>query len=233
MPKSRRRAGQNIRNLAFKRRMKAIMAFIAAGLVIILPVALIRAFSNFMEQLSSTNGSESQISINLPPIFYVMLVVVALGLVASGVLLWQKADRADQGAKGEESTGQALVHLERMGWQIEYGLRLGKGLGDIDIVCISPQNKAFVIDVKSHRGTVKTDGKKLYRQMGSNQYPFEKDFLSQVMKQALQVKSQKGLNFVTPIVAFSDARVAMSSGKVRGVYVVEKARLDPLLKSLG
>jgi cysteine synthase len=123
--------------------------------------------------------------------------------------------------------------LEREGWQIEYGMRLGNRLGDADIVCVSPQNNAYVIDVKSHRGEVFADGAVLSRRMGTQTYPFEKNFLAQAMQQALQVKQQKGLSFVTPIVAFSNAKVSISSGKLQKVYVVSKSQLIPLLKSLG
>ena len=122
--------------------------------------------------------------------------------------------------------------LEKEGWQIEYGMYLGNKLGDADIVCISPQAKAFVIDVKSHRGKIIVQEKQLARRMGNVIHPFEKDFVSQAMKQALQVKKQKNLKFVTPIVAFSQAKVSVPNGKLQNVYVVEKSRLVGLLKSL-
>jgi hypothetical protein len=156
-----------------------------------------------------------------------------LSFTANGVFLWKRANHADQGAKGEEDTAQALFQLEQEGWKVEYGMRLGRGLGDADIVCISPQNKAYVIDVKSHKGEVTTDGKQLYRRMGKTTYPFEKNFLNQAMKQALQVKEQKNLNFVTPVVTFSDAKVLVPSNRLQKVYVIDKLRLVSLLKSLG
>ncbi|MEA5620410.1 NERD domain-containing protein [Cronbergia sp. UHCC 0137] len=233
MPKSSRQAGQNIRELADKRRLKAIGSFVSAGLIIFCPFFLVKAFENFLKPISSVNRSQQQFSLNLPPILYVFLVIIALGLIVKGISLWKLANRADQGAKGEEDTAQVMSELQQEGWQIEYGMRLGNKLGDADIICISPQNKAYVIDVKSHRGEVTTDGKQLYRRMGKTSDPFEKDFLAQSMKQALQVKKQKNLSFVTPIVAFSDAKVSVPSGKVQKVYVVEKAKLISLLKSLG
>ncbi len=154
-------------------------------------------------------------------------------MVANGSFLWKRANHADQGAKGEEDTAQEISQLAQLGWQVDYGMRLGSGLGDADIVCISPQNKAYVIDVKSHRGEVTTDGKQLYRRMGKTTYSFEKSFLKQAMKQALQVKKQKNLSFVTPIVSFSDAKVSVPSSRIQNVYVIEKLKLVPLLKSLG
>jgi Nuclease-related domain len=233
MPKVTRRAGQNIRELAFRRRVKAVTFFISAGLVLFLPFFWVRTYENFLRRISSLHSAQPQSSLNLPPIFYAMFAIAALGLVSNGIFLWKRANHADQGAKGEEDTAQAIVQLEQEGWRIDYGMRFSNKLGDADIVCISPQNKAYVIDVKSHKGEVTTDGRQLYRRMGKTTYPFEKNFLEQAMKQALQVKKQKGLGFVTPIVAFSDAKVLVSSDKLQNVYVVEKARLVALLKSLG
>lgn len=233
MARTNRRAGQNVRELAFKRRVKAIVAFVSAGLVIFLPFFLIKGLERFLKQLSTLNPAQAHTSLNLPPTFYLLFVLAALGLVAKGTFWWRRADHADQGAKGEEAIAQTMLQLEQENWKIEYGMRLGGGLGDADIVCISPKQKAYVIDVKSHRGEVITDGQRLLKQMGKQTYPFEKDFLSQVTRQALQVKQQKNLNYVTPIVAFSDARVSVPSGKLQKVYVVEKARLVALLKSLG
>lgn len=232
MPKSSRRAGQNIRELALKRRLKSITSFASAGLILFFPFLLVRAYSHLLK-LAASGSAQPQPSLTLPIALYALFGIMALALVANGVFLWKRANHADQGARGEEETAQEMIELEQAGWQIEYGLRLGNRLGDADIVCISPQNKAFVIDVKSHRGEVTSDGKQLYRRMGKTTYPFEKNFLAQAMKQALQVRQQKSLNFVTPIVAFSNARVSVSSGRLQKVYVVEKSRLVSLLKSLG
>jgi len=232
MRKSGKKAGHNIRNLAMKRRAKAVMSLASAPFLMCLPFILNNMFSNFSNQLS-LGRSESQAALNLPPFFYVAFVLAGLGSVLNGLYWWKRADHADQGAQGEEEVAQTLVGLEVAGWQIEYGMRLGNRLGDADIVCISPRQKAYVIDVKSHRGTVFSDGQKLYRMMGKQKYPFEKDFLKQVMQQAFQVKRQKNLKFVTPIVAFSNAKVAVSAGKLQQVYVVEKSRLSMLLEKLG
>lgn len=233
MLKASRQAGQNIRELALKRRVKAIISFASAGLAVSLPFLVVKVFEPLLNPISVLNPSQPQILLNLPPLVYLFCVIAALGLVVEGVSLWKRADRADQGAKGEKDMAQEMLQLEQESWQVEYGLRLGGGLGDADIVCISPQSKAYVIDVKSHRGEVTTDGKHLYRRMGKTTYPFEKNFLDQAMKQAFQVKKQKSLSFVTPIVAFSDAKVSIPSGKSKKVYVVEKSRLVSLLKSLG
>ena len=233
MPKQSRRAGQNIRDLALERRFKAITSFIGAGLLIVLPFFVVKSFNDFLQQASFSNSDQHQASINMPFVFYLAFIVMAFCLGANGVFLWQRANRADQGARGEEEIGSELSSLEREGWSIEYGMRLGNKLGDADIVCISPQGKAYVIDVKSHKGEVIADGGQLSRRMGKAKYSFEKDFITQVMKQALQVRVQKDWKFVTPILAFSAAKVSVPSNKLRNVYVVEKAKLVPLLRSLG
>jgi hypothetical protein len=233
MSKRGRRAGQNIRELALKRRSKAVISFVEAGLAIVVPLLLVTPFDTFIKQITSKNLSQSPQLFNIALIFYVMLIAIALGLILKGTSLWKRANHADQGARGEEDVSRELSQLEREGWKIEYGMRLGNRLGDADVVCISPQEKAYVIDVKSHKGEVGVDGEQLCRHMGRTSYPFEKDFISQSMKQALQVRKQKNLKFVTPILAFSEAKVYVPSNRLRKVYVVEKSRLVSLLKSLG
>ena len=228
MPR-RRRAGQNIRELALRRRMRAIAAFVQAGLVLFSPLLLAKFLDNFWRQLPSSE-SETQPLLQLP-LFYIFAVVVSLYLIAQGIFLWKRANNADQGAIGEEEIAQEMIQLEQDGWQIDYGLRLGKG--DVDIVCTSPRDKTYVIDVKSHRGEVIADREQLRRRMGKTTYGFEKNFLSQAMRQAIQIKELRNLSFVTPVIVFSSARVSVPNGKLKNVYVVEKSRLVSLLRSLG
>jgi Nuclease-related domain len=233
MSKRGRRAGQNIRELELKRRTKAIYSFGSAVVVVSLPFILVRLFEPFLKPFNASVPPQKQLSLNLPPIYYILFLVLALLLVANGIYYWKRASHAAQGAKGEEDVSRELSQLEREGWKIEYGMRLGNGLGDADIVCISPRDKAYVIDVKSYKGEVMVDGEKLHRRMGKTKYPFEKDFVAHMMKQALQVRKQKGLTFVTPILAFSEAKVSVPSNSLRKVHIVEKSRLVSLLKSLG
>ncbi len=236
MPKRNRRPGQNIRELERKRRIRAIYSFASAALLVCLPFFLTRLFEPFLNSWKASFPLQKQFSLHFSPIFYyvffVFFFVLALLLVANGLYYWKRATHAAQGAKGEEDTARELSQLEYEGWTIEYGMRLGNRLGDADIVCISPEGKAYVIDVKSHKGEVVVYGEQLYRRMGKTNYPFEKDFINQTVKQALQVRKQKGLKFVTPILVFSQAKVSVRSNRLRQVYVVEKAKLVSLLKSL-
>jgi len=229
MPKANRQAGQNIRALAIKRRTKAIVSFASAGFVAIFPFLLTGLFNDFLQRLPSARPPAP---LSMPPIAYLTFTVLALVLVANGMYLWKRANHADQGAKGEEDVALEMRSLQQNNWKVDFTLRLEGGLGDADIVCISPGNKAFVIDVKSHRGEIVADGDKLSRRMGQNVYPFEKDFLKQATRQAVQVKKQKKLEFVTPIIAFSNARVSLRKNPFQKVYVVEKTQLVKLLRSL-
>ena len=228
MPK----AGQNVHNLALRRRVNAMIAFIAAGVIAVVPFLLVGMFSDFVRGLPTAPGAKPA-TISMPPLFYVAFIGVAAMSAGQGFYLLKRAKHADQGAKGEEDIAQVLTPLEDQGWELRYGTKLN-GLGDVDIICVSPAKKVFVIDVKSHNGEIilTQDGKGLCRRMGQSVYGFEKDFVQQTMKQALQVKKQMNVKFVTPIVAFSRARVAIPSGKVNSVHVVDKANLISLLKSL-
>ncbi|QKD81490.1 NERD domain-containing protein [Thermoleptolyngbya sichuanensis A183] len=227
------RAGQNVRKLALKRRVKAIFLFVMAGLAIASTISL-HQVSLQLSQLTTGTATSNQSSQSLQFSLYLSGGAIALGAAFGGLYLWKRAGHADQGAQAEEAIAKLLNPLIAEGWQIEYGLWLGKGLGDADVVCLSPRQQAFVIDVKSHRGTVVTDGVRLLREFGAEKKPFEKDFLRQVKLQAVQVKSQKNWSFfVTPILAFSTAKVALPSDeKIEGVYVVEAQRLVDLLRSL-
>ena len=232
MPQQQNRAGQTIRQLALRRRVKSIASFTIAGLFTLSPFFLIKNVGPLLGRLTSNNSLAQLFSYALP-IVYGGFLIASLFLIVCGIRFWEMANRADQGARGEEITSRELSILKGEGWIFEYGMRLGNGLGDADILCVSPREKAYVVDVKSHRGEVMTDGQMLSRRMGRTSYPFEKDFIAQTMKQALQVRKQEGFSFVTPILSFSEAKVEIPGNRIRNVYVVERADLVSLLRSLG
>lgn len=234
MSKSHRKAGENIRKLATKRKLKAAIAFTSAIVSFGGSIYLSNAFKNLANQLLTISSTSSNVKTpDFSYVFYGVGLILAMGFVSQGLVLWKRAKHAEQGAAGEEVIAQTLLPLVQEGWQFEYGLMLGKGLGDADIIGLSPKGKGFVIDVKSHGGEVGVEGDRLYRRYGRKSYPFEKDFLASSMKQAYQVKEVKQLSFVTPIVAFSRANVNVGSNKLKGVYVVGRSQLIPLLKKLG
>ncbi|MBD2097077.1 NERD domain-containing protein [Trichocoleus sp. FACHB-591] len=215
------RAGQNVRVMARQRRTKAVLAFSIASLWILLPWVL----PWFLQFFFPT------IVLLLPGWVYLSCLVPAGFSYFQAQRLWSKANRADQGAAGEEAIATVLAPLQSEGWQMEFGVR-DRSVGDVDVFLLSPQGRAYTIDVKSHRGEVQSDGKQLYRQYGRSQYPFERDFLNQAKRQAVAMKKLKRLTFVTPVVAFSQARVEVEQNPIAGVYVVGKQDLVRCLRSL-
>lgn len=208
------RAGQNIRVMALKRRIKALSLFGMAGLLGVLPVLL---------------PGILKIPVNLPNWAYLGCFGVTVLCVIQALYLWKRANHADQGAAGEEQIAAILKPLQSQGWQVEYNIPI-RGLGDVDVFLLSPQGNAYTIDVKSHQGEVHKDGKQLYRQY-ERRYSFEKDFLREAKRQAVSIKELKKLRFVTPIVAFSRANVLVGREPVAGVYVLGVSELLPFLRS--
>lgn len=217
------RAGNNIRKMALKRRFKAIQLLIATALLVCLPFA----GNAFIQQLAIITKT----AVVMPVWIYPMCFSMAALTLWSGVYLWKRANHADQGAKGEEDIAALLKPLSQEGWQVEYGIR-DRHLGDIDIFLLSPRKRAYTIDVKSHKGQVRSQDGKLYRQYGQTRYPFEKDFLSQAKQQAIAMKDQKRLGFVTPIVVFSAAKVEISANPIAHVYVFGKETILHQLRLL-
>lgn len=202
------KAGRTIGQLAQERRNKALQQFGTAGVLVL-------------------------VSIIVSPRLGALGILVVLGvgvyswhLIVEGCKFWKMADRAEQGAKGEEIVGLLLKELEQAGWKIQYNLPIPR-LGDADVFLSSPKDNHFVVDVKSHSGEVFFENGVLKKRFGNTVYSFEKDFLAKVMQQALTVKTIKGLKFVTPILCFTEARLDIGTvnNKARGVYVMKKEAL--------
>jgi Holliday junction resolvase-like predicted endonuclease len=192
-----RKAGGSIREMAWDRKVDATQKFLlAAGCVA---------------------GS-----------FILPAPVALLGLAGAGIFAYQgkqqldSAARADQGAKGEEEIAQLLKKLPA-GWKVEYN-RPVQGVGDIDVIVSSPNQRTWSIDVKSHNGTIFLEGDQLKKRMGKNVYPLGKDFLIAAKRQASLLQKMDRLSWVTPVICFSDAQVQISK-PVNKVHVVEKSEL--------
>ncbi len=201
--------GQNVRRLAQKRRIRASPYLLAA----MFSLGLATLFLN-------------------SPVILAVLVLIAIVNAIRGASLLELAKRADQGA-AKRILAKPYSLCFKMAGKLNLGVRLGRSLADIDIVCTSPQQKTYAIEVKSHRGKIFTKKQKLYRHLGKSQRVFEKDFLAQAKYQALQVKEKRNLSYVTPILVFANAQVSINASQIQKVYVVEKSQLVPLLKSLG
>lgn len=212
-------AGENIRQLAERRKSKAIQRFFFAGILFIIPIVLY--------SISSITG----ISIFI----YIGCLVGAAFLAYKGQKLWSASQRAEQGAKAEKTTALVLSELEREGWEVEYNIPL-KGWGDGDAFLRSPKGNYFVIDTKSDGGTIFFDGTNLMKRYGKDIYPFSnnKDVLKAARGQALSLKKMKDVHFVTPVICFSraDLDIKAINNKVENVYILNYDSLVRILKKV-
>ena len=207
-------AGQNIRRLARQRRWAAVRLWGGAGLLVLLPLMLL------------AQGTILALWV------YGLCLLLAAGLIWQGRARWQRAHHAAQGAAAEVEIATVLRALTDQQWQVEYGVQ-HPHIGDVDILLRSPQGKVYAIDVKSHRGTVRSEQDTLYRHYGSARYPFEKDFLKQVKHQAVVMRDRKQVRYVTPLLVFANATVEVAPNPIAGVYVLPKAQLLNCLQALG
>jgi Holliday junction resolvase-like predicted endonuclease len=225
------RAGQNIRQLALKRRLDAL-GLGSVGLLLLLWPAIWTLWGQawwartrqFSPQLNLWGG----------------LALFALGalLLCQAHYTWQRSNHAAQGARGEEAVAKRLQPLLKAGWQIAFGLA-DRQVGDIDVFLQSPQGNAYVIDVKSHGGTVFCQAGRLQRRYGKTVYAFEKDFLAQVRQQA-QVMGRRTECPVVPILVFTKAQVDVPASPiadpalvVEPVHVWHQSELLSRLRQLG
>lgn len=215
------RVGQNVRDMAARRRMQAIALF---GLAVVGAIAVPLFIYAFFLALGSA----------LPAWFPLVGVgagfAVAVVCIQKGRYLWMRANHADQGAAGEEAVARSLAPLIHSGWAVEYGVR-DRRVGDVDVVLVSPNGKVFTIDVKSHQGQVTAQGDTLYRGTGRRRKRFEKNFINQAKRQAIAIRDQRQCAFVTPLIVFSNANVAVDY-PIGTVYVTSRQEMCRLLRSL-
>ncbi|WP_346289134.1 hypothetical protein [Sphaerothrix gracilis] len=123
MARSPRRAGQNVRKMALHRRSKAVSLWLVALGLAIAPVILQRAIAEF-------SRAEKRTAPALPPTFVYTYGLFWTGSAVSvwrGRKFWQRANRADQGARAEEEIAQLLQPLTEAGWRFDYNMPLGGG----------------------------------------------------------------------------------------------------------
>jgi hypothetical protein len=105
--------------------------------------------------------------------------------------------------------------------------------GDNQTVATSPQGKTFCIVVKTDRGRIGSDGRTVFRLVDQTQNPFSTDFIAQTKQRAARVQQRLRLSHVVPVLAFSDALVAIESNPILGVYVMKAEDLRRSLLELG
>lgn len=122
------------------------------------------------------------------------------------------------GAVGEEEVATVLQRLPPT-WRVERNIPLECG-GDIDFLLTSPENSIFLLDAKAHSGVVFYDGARLCRRFRGRSVPFERDILSKVKQQAVQIRTERRLPFVNTVLVFTRADVQVSADEVGVVSVV-------------
>jgi hypothetical protein len=209
------KAGNNIRRLAWKRKIRAMKMYAASGVFIFTPIPIYSLLGL------------TRISV----IFHLFCWILGTFMLRKGHKITEAANRADQGAVAEESTALILSELERDGWSIEFNIPL-RYWGDADAFLSSPKNNYYVVDTKSNKGTVFFDGTRLMLRYGSKIYPFSKDILSALRGQAVSLKELKGLRFVTPVICFSNATIDLPTIVIEKVYVLDHRSLVSTLKKI-
>ncbi len=121
----------------------------------------------------------------------------------------ESARRAMIGAIGEDDVAATLQKLPE-GWKVERNIPVDSG-GDIDFLVTSPENAIYLLEVKAHSGAVVFDGVRLSRRVKGKYVPFERDILSKVKQQAVQIRTERKLPFVNPVLVFTRAELQLSS----------------------
>jgi hypothetical protein len=98
------KAGGTIGQLAQERRNKAWQQFGTAGVLVLVSII-------FSPRLGP-----------LGILVFLGVGVYSWHLIVEGRKFWKMADRAEQGAKGEEIVGLLLKELEQAGWDIQHNL---------------------------------------------------------------------------------------------------------------
>lgn len=135
-----------------------------------------------------------------------------------------------QGAGGEKEVRLVLKGLDNR-FRILGSVVIGRK-GDMDFVVVGPTG-VWVIEVKSHKGRIRVEGKTLVR----DGKQFDKNFVRQVMgasyalKDALRHRIAKQVH-IQSVVVFSSpqARVGVEWNKLDDVYVVGIDQLTRLIE---
>lgn len=214
MAKEYGQAGKSTRELQKKRKTnKIFFTLFGFGLSIFIYLLTINTFTNSKGVLA--------------------FIVAILGLITIKIMLNIVDDehksigrlekRAAKGAKAEEDVGYILSKLPN---HIVVFHDIESPYGNIDHVVINTKNNViFLLETKSHNGTVTFDGTSL---LIDNKSP-EKNFFSQILKNTYWLKDslekQTGASlFVYPILVFTNAFVKIHK-PIKGIHIVNKKYL--------
>src|SRR5262249_24027647 len=139
----------------------------------------------------------------------------------------QAAARFEQGQTGEDELAEELEKLSPR-WRVKRNVII-EHLGGIDFFVVSPSGKPFVLDAKSHEGTIVTIGQAIYRLYKGSYVPLENDLVVQAMRQAIAAKELFGLPYVTAVVVFTRAQVQIYPPKIRQAHILSKSNVVAFL----
>jgi restriction system protein len=139
----------------------------------------------------------------------------------------KKIRRADRGAVAEEKIGDLLDGLSD---DFEVLHDVDSPYGNIDHLVISRQGGIFLLETKSHRGTITTTDSKILL----NGHQPEKDFVAQALKNSYWVRDEaerviQQKPWITAVVVFTNAFV-IARQPIKGVRVTNKKYLLEILQ---
>lgn len=158
----------------------------------------------------------SLISVGLAVAFFLshfpVAVLAGLGLIMLGLALVQRAQMRERGQRIERA---ALKKIKLpQDWICEPNKALPYG-GDIDLYAVSPAQKSFAIEIKSHNGAIRKTSlfggkEELVRTNGKK---FETDIVQQVLNASAALEA-------TPVLWFPEAEAQKTFSMKSGVIVV-------------
>lgn len=212
--------------LAERQRLAALKSILLGVAIALVPLATPQVLKVVPTLATAVKGLTPILGPVLPWLAWVCWAIAAL-------YLWQGLDKLLRSRQGRPSASArilpALMPLQQQGWRFENNPSAAKNGTDPQTIATSPQGKAFCIVIKSERGRIGSDGRTVYRLVDQTQNPFPTDFIDQTKQRAARAQQRLQLSHVVPVLAFSDAILAIEQNPVLGVYVVQ---MDDLRRSL-
>jgi hypothetical protein len=209
-------AGKSTRVMAGKRRFSAVMIGIfALGLVIALYLIM---------------QNHAALGIGGISLLVLLMLIIVIPDIAEGKINRKKKEerRAVRGAIAEE---KVAGFLEGLGKDYCIFHDVESPFGNIDYIVLGERSGLFLLETKSHGGTVKVMDDRLL----VNGKPPEKDFIAQTLRNTYWLRDTVseivGVTvWVTPVIVFTHAFVPPSK-PVKGVFIINTKYLNKLLAS--
>ncbi len=216
MPKTYNTAARSTRAMASSRRKQLLtVGLVAIGAVIIITILL-------------SNSSSLQIGGT-----GILILIIALRVIPDLFESYSKKKektirRADRGADAEEDIAGLLYEL---GDDFVVLHDIDSPYGNIDHIVISQKSGIFLLETKSHHGTVTTTESEIL----VNGHIPEKDFVGQALKNSYWLRDEterllKIKPWITPVVVFTKAFVKFGK-PVKGVRVINRKFLLQMLQN--